>query len=147
MKEFERARPGTSLEKMERTKFFCPTSILKIEVDNTTPIGYGMPEKAAGGVLESPALETWIPSRPIGTGGSWPAYPESNVLLSGWLLGEDVIARKAAVVDTQLQKGSHHPDRHRLPEPGADARDLQVPAQRPPLSAALRRGAERLLIL
>jgi hypothetical protein len=33
------------------------------------------------------------------------AYPEKDVLLSGWLLGEDMIARKAAVVDTRYQKG------------------------------------------
>ncbi|MEE9390777.1 MAG: hypothetical protein V3U91_05995, partial [Candidatus Aminicenantaceae bacterium] len=32
-------------------------------------------------------------------------FPEDNILLSGWLLGEDVIARKAAVVDTQYKKG------------------------------------------
>ncbi len=92
------------LEKVERTRFFCPTSILRIEVDNATPIGYGMPEKAAAVFADSPALNTRIPP------ADWDrrvvaAYPEADVLLSGWLLGEDVIARKAAVVDTRYKEG------------------------------------------
>jgi hypothetical protein len=33
------------------------------------------------------------------------SYAESGVLMSGWLLGEDVIARKAAVVDMKYKKG------------------------------------------
>jgi hypothetical protein len=32
-------------------------------------------------------------------------FPENDVLLSGWLFGEDVIARKAAVVDIQQKEG------------------------------------------
>ncbi len=92
------------LEQVERGKFFCPTSLLRIEVDNTTPLGYGLPEKAAAMFTDSPVLATRIPSaewhrKVIGS------YPESNVLLSGWLLGEDVIARKAAVVDTSYKNG------------------------------------------
>ena len=35
-----------ALQNVDRTKFFCPTSILKILVDNETPIGYGMPREA-----------------------------------------------------------------------------------------------------
>jgi hypothetical protein len=93
-----------ALDRVERTRFFCPTSILKIEVDNTTPIGYGLPENAAAMFSDSLALSTRIPS------AEWDrkvvaAYPEDDVLLSGWLLGEDMIARKAAVVDTQHKKG------------------------------------------
>ncbi len=93
-----------ALERVERTRFFCPTSILRIEVENRTPIGYGMPEKAAAVFSDSPALNTWIPT------AEWDrqvvaSYPDSDVLLSGWLLGEDLIARKAAVVDTQYKKG------------------------------------------
>jgi hypothetical protein len=93
-----------ALEHVERTKFFCPTSILKLEVDNTTPIGYGMPEEAAAMFSDSVALDTWIPPN------EWDhkvvaRFPKDNILLSGWLLGEDVISRKAAVVDTQYQKG------------------------------------------
>ena len=92
------------LERVERTRFFCPTSILRIEVDNREPIGYGMPEKAAAVFADSPALNTRIPP------ADWDrrviaAYPDSDVLLSGWLLGEDVIARKAAVVDTRHKEG------------------------------------------
>ncbi|OGD19964.1 MAG: hypothetical protein A2W03_15935 [Candidatus Aminicenantes bacterium RBG_16_63_16] len=92
------------LERVERTRFFCPTSILRIEVDNRAPIGYGMPEKAAAVFADSPALNTRIPP------ADWDrrvvaSYPEADVLLSGWLLGEEVIARKAAVVDTRHKKG------------------------------------------
>jgi hypothetical protein len=92
------------LERVERSKFFCPTSILKIEVDNKSPIGYGMPEEAAAMFSRSPAFATWVPS------GEWDrkvvaSYPEENILLSGWLLGEDIIARKVAVVDTKYKKG------------------------------------------
>ena len=50
------------------------------------------------------ALSTRVPS------GDWErtvvaSFPKNDVLMSGWLLGEDVIARKAAVVDTQYKKG------------------------------------------
>ena len=92
------------LERLERGKFFCPTSILRIEVDNTTPIGYGLPEKAAAVFSDSPVLGTQIPSAEWGR-KVVASYPESDVLLSGWLLGEDVIARKAAVVDTSCKTG------------------------------------------
>ncbi len=93
-----------ALERVERTRFFCPTSLLRIEVDNTVPIGYGMPVKAAAMFSDSLAINTRVPP------AEWDrkvvaSYPESDVLLSGWLLGEDMIARKAAVVDTQYKKG------------------------------------------
>ena len=94
-----------ALEKVDRSKFFCPTSLLQITVDNATPIGYGMPRKAAAMFSDGLALTTWAPPS-----GDWDrkvvaAYAESDVLLSGWLLGEDMIARKAAVVDASYKKG------------------------------------------
>ena len=93
-----------ALEKVDRTKFFCPSSLLRIEVDNQTPIGYGMPAEAAAMFSRSLALDTWLPPY------DWDrkvvaSYPRDNILLSGWLLGEDQIARKAAVVDTSYKKG------------------------------------------
>ncbi len=93
-----------AIENVPRSKFFCPSSILKITVDNKSPIGYGMPKEAASMFSGSLALSTQIPS------GYWDrkvvaSYPKEDILLSGWLMGEDVIARKAAVVDTKYKKG------------------------------------------
>jgi hypothetical protein len=94
-----------ALEKVERSKFFCPTSLLRITVDNTSPLGYGMPPKAAAMFSDGLALSTWVPPSMDWNRKVVAAYAESDVLLSGWLLGEDMIARKAAVVDTQYKKG------------------------------------------
>ena len=93
-----------ALTGVDRTKFFCPTSILRILVDNETPIGYGMPKEAAAMFVNSLALDTFSPSF------DWDrkvvaAYPEDEVLLSGWLLGEEYLTRKAAVVDTKYKDG------------------------------------------
>ena len=93
-----------ALQNVERTRFFCPTSILKITIDNETPIGYGMPKEAGAMFVNSLALDTSAP------GFEWDrkvvaSYPEDGILMSGWLLGEEVIARKAAVVDTKYKDG------------------------------------------
>ncbi len=104
LKEFK-VPARNALEKIERTKFFCPTSLLKLKVDNKSPIGYGMPLQAAAMFSRSLAISTRIPQS-----GDWDrkvvaSYPPEDILLSGWLLGEEEIARKAAVVDTQYKKG------------------------------------------
>jgi hypothetical protein len=93
-----------TLQSVDRTKFFCPTSILKILVDNETPIGYGMPKEAGAMFVNSLAFDTSAPAF------DWDrkvvaAYPEDDILQSGWLLGEDTLARKAAVVDTRYKEG------------------------------------------
>jgi hypothetical protein len=93
-----------ALAGLDRTKFFCPTSILRLLVDNETPLGYGMPKEAAAVFANSLALDTFSPPfdwerKVVAT------YPDDNVLLSGWLLGEDNLTRKAAVVDTKYKDG------------------------------------------
>ncbi|HEX9652542.1 MAG TPA: M14 metallopeptidase family protein, partial [bacterium] len=76
--------------------FSCPGSLLAISVDNTEPIGFGMPAQAAAMFVNSPAF------RPL----YWPkrtavpaSYADDNLLLSGWIEGEDKIAGMAAVLD------------------------------------------------
>jgi len=93
-----------ALTGVDRTKFFCPTSILRVLVDNETPIGYGLPRETPAMFVNSLALNTFAP--PYG----WDrkvvaAYPEDTVLMSGWLLGEEYLTRKAAVVDTKYKEG------------------------------------------
>jgi len=93
-----------ALERVNRSEFFCPTSILKLKVDNKTPIGYGLPRNVGAVFSRSMAISTRVPS------GEWDrkvvaTFPEDDILMSGWLLGEDVLARKAAVVDITHKKG------------------------------------------
>lgn len=93
-----------ALSGIARDKFFCPTSLLRVLVDNETPIGYGLPKEAAAMFANSLALDTFTPPY------EWDrkvvaAYPEDEVLMSGWLLGEEHLARKAAVVDTKWKDG------------------------------------------
>ena len=102
-KEFK-TPASNALERVDRSRFFCPTSLLKIEVDNESPIGYGMPKEATAMFSRSLAFDTRVPD------AEWDrkvvaSFPEENVLSSGWLLGEDVIARKAAVVDVKRKEG------------------------------------------
>ncbi len=101
--EFQ-APARNALQGVERTNFFCPTSILKILVDNGTPIGYGMPKEAAAMFVNSLAFDTFSPPydwdrKVVAT------YPQDGILLSGWLLGESYLSRKAAVVDTRYKDG------------------------------------------
>jgi hypothetical protein len=93
-----------AIQSVDRAKFYCPTSILKILVDNESPIGYGMPKEAGAMFVNSLALDTSTP------GFEWDrkvvaTFPDDNILMSGWLLGEDAIARKAVVVDTKYKEG------------------------------------------
>jgi hypothetical protein len=93
-----------SLTGVDRSKFFCPTSILNLKVDDTTPLGYGLPDEIPAVFSRSLAFNTWTPP------AEWDRkvvayYPEEQILLSGWLLGDEYLARKAAVVDMKNKKG------------------------------------------
>jgi len=93
-----------SLSSIDRTQFFCPSSVVRINVDNETPIGYGMPKVANAMFVQSLAFDTNAPPY------NWErkvvaTYPEDDILVSGWLLGEQYLARKAAVVDTKYKDG------------------------------------------
>ena len=94
-----------SLSGVDRSKFFCPVSILRLKVDNTTPLGYGLGEEAAALFNQSLALDTWAPTSSKTNRKVVAYYPEDNILLSGWLLGEEYLSRKAAVVDVKSGQG------------------------------------------
>jgi hypothetical protein len=103
LKEFS-VPVSDALENVKRDKFFCPTSLLKVNVNNKTPIGYGMPAEAAVMFSDSPVFRSQVPR------GEWDrtvvaSYPGKEILLSGWLLGEDVLARRSALIDVTYKNG------------------------------------------
>ena len=84
-------------------EFWCPGSTLKVSFDNTNPIGYGMPSRGLALYLESPAFEVTAPSA---EGYDIVVrYADRELLESGWLVGEENLARRAAVVTAKLGQG------------------------------------------
>ena len=81
--------------------FYVPGSILRIKVDPTNPVAYGMPPDAAAFFINSPAFAV---DRP-GNIRIVAEYPGRDVLMSGWMLGERVLSGRAAVIETSIDKG------------------------------------------
>ena len=101
-------------------EFFVPGSILRIELDTTSPLAQGMPKESIAWVEDSPVFEVISDGRgssPTVKGGSTSEmllphvrviarYPaDKNPLLSGWLLGEKRIRGKAALVEVTMGNG------------------------------------------
>ena len=84
--------------------FHCPGSTLHINVDNCHPLGYGMPEEALALFWSSPAYK--ISPNPENHKYHVIAnYPESNLLESGWLIGEEKLVNKIAMLEAEVGKG------------------------------------------
>ncbi|NOT49372.1 MAG: hypothetical protein HOP17_16735 [Acidobacteria bacterium] len=116
---------------LTRKDFYIPGSILRTELDLTHPIAKGMPKESIAWFEQSPAFELQAePSAsadggapegqsssghsgsrpPANAGGSariiarYPSDPK-QILLSGWALGAEKIAGKAALVEFTIGKG------------------------------------------
>jgi hypothetical protein len=87
-----------------RDQHFAPGTILRLEVDTQHPIGYGVAADTFGFYINSPFFsvvegfashKTSVVAR----------YPNTNVVASGWLRGEDVMAGRAAIVAIDMNPG------------------------------------------
>jgi hypothetical protein len=89
-------------------EFYCPGSVLRITVDTSHPLAWGMPENAfavsTGGMafditllkeLNQGERETKAVAR----------YAQEKVLASGWLTGERAVAGRPILVDARMGKG------------------------------------------
>ncbi|MBX3292185.1 MAG: hypothetical protein KF881_04735 [Acidobacteria bacterium] len=118
---------------LDRKDFYIPGSILRTELDTNHPIAKGMTAQSIAWFENSPAFELSEPPavagglvRPVNNDGSitqlqppataggtdkkvrviarYPSDPK-NILLSGWALGAEKIAGKAALVEVTMGKG------------------------------------------
>ena len=94
---------------LPRTDFYVPGSILRIELDTTHPIAKGMPKETIAWAEDSPVFEVvedpnaTVPASSVRIIASYPV--DKDPLLSGWLLGGDLIKGKAALVEVTMGKG------------------------------------------
>jgi len=85
-------------------EFFCPGSTLRAKIENYHPLGYGMPEEAFIFFWNSPAFEI-LPSHFNERYEVIVQYPEKDILQSGWLIGEELISNKAAMISAKYGEG------------------------------------------
>jgi hypothetical protein len=94
---------------LPRTDFYVPGSILQIKLDTSHPLAKGMPEETIAWAEDSPVFEVTndpsasVPAANVHVIASYPA--DKDPLLSGWLLGGDLIKGKAALVEVTIGKG------------------------------------------
>ncbi len=94
------------LEGVSRDAFSCPGSALRILVDTDNPLAYGMRAEDVAYFDNSPAFRTRIPDARF-TRRVVARYPDDrrDLLVSGFLKGEQYLARTAAVVEIGVGEG------------------------------------------
>jgi hypothetical protein len=91
-----------------RREFFCPGSILSLDLEPGHPLTWGMGERCAVYFSRSPVFrlkksEDDEEDSPQATAPG--RYPGTNPLLSGWISGDKFIRGQAALVDCPLGDG------------------------------------------
>jgi hypothetical protein len=91
-----------ALEGLKSSEFYAPGSILRINLDASHALARGLPSQLDAYFINSSAFEITDPQRARIVA----RYAEaSQVLRSGWLLGADKLAGKAALVEVTLGRG------------------------------------------
>jgi Zinc carboxypeptidase len=100
IKEFNLPLKNT-LEGVRSSEFYCPGSIVALDVDNKHPIASTLPASVPAYFINSSAFSAASDAnvRVIAR------YARDNVLLSGWLLGEDRLRGQIALAEVGVGKG------------------------------------------
>ncbi|HCC57146.1 MAG TPA: hypothetical protein DEQ47_07760, partial [Solibacterales bacterium] len=84
------------VEGVSNAQYYSPGSLLRVRLDRHSPLTLGLPEDIAIWSEQSPAFDAPL---------SIATYPASGLLASGWLLGENLLAGKSALVDVKTGAG------------------------------------------
>jgi len=90
------------LEGLRPADFYCPGSVLRVEVETTHPLARGYGRQADAYFVNSAAFEV-TDTRTARVVARYAGKDE--VLRSGWLLGADKLAGRAALVEATLGRG------------------------------------------
>ena len=101
IKEFNLPLKNT-LEGVRSSEFYCPGSIVALDVDNKHPIGAMLPSTVPAYFINSSAFTAATDAnvRVIAR------YAKQNVLLSGWLLGEDKLSGQIALAEVSMGRAA-----------------------------------------
>jgi hypothetical protein len=97
---------ANALDGVRNTEFYCPGSLLRLQIDVAHPLNAGMPAEQAGFFVNGRAFDL-VRREGAGPGGvrALARYADKDLLMSGWINGERRIAGKAAAVEATLGRG------------------------------------------
>ena len=89
---------------LRRDQHYAPGTILRLQVDTSHPEGYGMATDTYGFYTNGPVFApvegfTSVRSTVVAR------YPAVDIVASGWLKGEEIMAGRAAVVSIEMNPG------------------------------------------
>lgn len=87
---------------LKREDYFVPGSLLRMELDLSHPIARGMPPHAAVRFINSPAFRLLPYTREVRAAGY---FDDRDLLMSGWLIGQDHLAGKTVLADIPVDSG------------------------------------------
>lgn len=93
-----------TLKDVRAPKFACPGSVLRMKFDPKHPVAFGMPKEAPAMFVRSPAFNI-LPSFKGEMPVAIAKYPGRDLLMSGFLKGEEYLRNRASVVDVPFGKG------------------------------------------
>ena len=96
------------LDGASNAEFYVPGSLLRLDVDPSEPLAWGMPEESAAFFAHGLAFRTREAHEqgPLAAGVRAPArYAARQILLSGWALGAERLAGQAAVLEVPVERG------------------------------------------
>jgi hypothetical protein len=86
---------------LKQEEFYCPGSILRLVVDTRHPLGFGLRRDEAAVFVRSPVYE--LIDKDAGSVAAH--YAPNRPTLSGWILGEDKLAGKPALIEMPVGSG------------------------------------------
>lgn len=92
-----------AVEGLGRERFYGPGTLVNVEADLSHPLCYGMQAWSSAWYESGPVFR--VQRRDLARVRQPLRYPESDVLASGWLLGQGHMANRAAVVDVSVGSG------------------------------------------
>jgi hypothetical protein len=99
----EKLEDGTE-RPLPRGKLFVPGSVLRVHVDNTHPLAYGIPEELDVNFNNSPVFKL-LPEAPLKGVRPVAWFNSKDPLRSGWAWGEHHLYDGIAVIEADLGEG------------------------------------------
>ena len=92
--------------KLKPAEFSVPGALVNLRVENTLPLGFGLPEQCVAFCTGGPVFATSVPGSGSGrvVVARYPSY-EDQVVASGWAQGAELMTGRAAVVEVDLGSG------------------------------------------